>query len=156
MPQLCQARRCRRSGPAIEMVGAALKALREMQYFLSGTGELTRSRCLTQHAGDRSIMLGTGHSRHVSHKRWLRTTEAPGGTAPISAAMAPTCAPGVVRPPVRNTVAPLPIARLGAPAVPVPTASTAIAHQLNMPRRAKLDPRRAAPNRGCLCRGSEG
>jgi hypothetical protein len=45
------------------MVGAALKALREMQYFLPGTRELTRSRCLTQHAGDLSIMLGTGHSR---------------------------------------------------------------------------------------------
>src|SRR6516225_5120415 len=156
MPQLCQARRCRRSGPAIEMVGAALKALREMQYFLSGTGELTRSRSLTQHTGDLSIMLGTGHSRHVSHKRWLQTSEAPGGTAPISVAMAPTCAPGVVRPPVRNTVAPLPIARLGAPAVPVPTASTAVAHRLDGRSRAKLNRGRIGSERGRLrrcCRG---
>ena len=58
-----QARCGRRSCPTIEMVGAALKAFREMQYLLSGTGELTRSRSLTQHTGDLSIMLGTGHSR---------------------------------------------------------------------------------------------
>ena len=48
--------------------------------------------------------------------------------------MAPTCGPGVVGTPVRNTVVPVPIARLVAPAVPVPTAPTAIAHQLK--RRA--------------------
>src|SRR6516164_1526136 len=86
MPQLCQARRCRRSGPAIEMVGAALKALREMQYFLSGTGELTRSRSLTQHTGDLSIMLGTGHVRSLPHKRWQRITQTAARELPAPAA----------------------------------------------------------------------
>jgi len=54
------------------MVGAALKALSEMQYFLSGTGELTRSRSPTQHAGYLSIMLSTGDSRRLYH--WHQDT----------------------------------------------------------------------------------
>jgi hypothetical protein len=66
-------RRSRRSSiavnlvwPAIEIVGAALKTLREMQYFLSGTGKPTPSRSLPQHTGDLTIMLGTGgHNRHL-------------------------------------------------------------------------------------------
>ena len=68
-------------------------------------------------------------------------------TAPIGVGMVPTCAPGVVGTPVRNTVAPVPISPLVAPAAPVPTASTAIAHQLNERCRPKLYPRRVAPNR---------
>ena len=56
------------------MVGAALKALREMQYFLTGTDELARSRCFAQHASDLSIMLGTGHSRRPHH--WRQNTMA--------------------------------------------------------------------------------
>src|SRR5271169_745604 len=58
--------------------------------------------------------------------------------------------------PVRNTVAPVPIVPLVAPAAPVPTASTAIAHQLIERCRSKLDLRRVAPNRGRLRRGREG
>jgi hypothetical protein len=39
--QSYQARCGHRVCPPIEMVGSALKASREMQYFLSGIGELT-------------------------------------------------------------------------------------------------------------------
>ena len=160
MPQLCQARRCRRSGPAIEMVGAALNALREMQYFLSGTGELTRSRSLTQHTGDLSIMLGTGHSRRLHHRRqntrahkicfvrdrrrarlrgrslWITPT--PIGTAPICMGIVPPDAPATVRVPVRNAVTPMPIARLVAPVGSMPTVSAAVPDQFDRRRRAQL------------------
>jgi hypothetical protein len=77
-------------------------------------------------------------------------------TAPIGVGMVPTCVPGVVGTPVRNTVAPVPIAPLVAPAAPVPTASTVIAHQLNERCRPKLNPRRVAPNRRRLRWGREG
>src|SRR5262249_29886992 len=59
--------------------------------------------------------------------------------APIWVGMAPTCSPNVVGTPVRDTVAPVPIARLVAPTVLMPTASTAVAHQLEWRCRAKLN-----------------
>ena len=75
--------------------------------------------------------------------------------ASIWVGMAPTCTPGVVGTSVRNTVAPVPITRLVAPVGPVPTASTAIAYQLDRRCRTELDPRRLGPNWGRLCRCSQ-
>src|SRR6516162_291560 len=101
-------------------------------------------------------MLGTGHSRHVSHKRWLRISPAPRGAAPISVGMAPTCGPSVLGIPVRNTVAPVPIAPLVAPVVPVPTASTAVTDQLDRWFRAKLNGGRIGHDGRRLCRCNQG
>ena len=72
-------------------------------------------------------------------------------TPPICFGMVPTCAPGVVATPVRNTVAPAPIAPFVTPAVPVPTASTAVARQLNGRLRAKLSEGMIERERGRLC-----
>jgi hypothetical protein len=58
--------------------------------------------------------------------------------------------------PVRNTVAPVPKAPLVAPAVPVPTPSTANANQLNKRCRPKHNPCRHRRERSRLCRFHQG
>jgi hypothetical protein len=47
----------------VEVIGAAFEKCGEVQYLLSGSGELTRCRGLTQHAGKFAVMLGAGHAR---------------------------------------------------------------------------------------------
>jgi hypothetical protein len=164
-PECRQSRQARcghRSCPAIEMVGAALKALRKIQYFLPGTGELTRFRGLTQHAGDLSIMLGTGHSRRVYHWRqtttahricvvpdrrrtrlrgrslWITPTPWWWSTAPIGGRIMPPDAPATVGGLVRHAAAPMPVAPTVLPVAPVPAPSAASGDLLDWagPRQA--------------------
>jgi hypothetical protein len=51
-----------RSRPAVEMIGPAFDACREMEYLLSGAGELTGRRSLAQSVGDLPVMLRAGYT----------------------------------------------------------------------------------------------